>query len=320
MSQQVNRYAKIVSRYIRGYCDARYFVPVKIPRLSLEVTNMCDAACVFCANPSLRRKREAMDMGFFKKAVDEYASWGGKDIDFNAVIGEPLMDPYLLERVRYVRAYSQFTTLGFVTNGQWLHKFSFDDFVCSGITWLSISIVLSGGNAYRAFFGVDRYDQVKENLIHLIEANKRNNSPLAILLSLKPTGEKWQSVISHDDFKQIDLLGNFGLTQQIKPCGYVDDWSGTVSLPKYLRRRCFLPRFYRPCRCLYDGFVVFSNGAIGFCTCRDKDADSDLIFGNIRTMSLAEAWNGKKAVALRDGWRKNNKIPALCRRCRHYLY
>ncbi|HNX81488.1 MAG TPA: radical SAM/SPASM domain-containing protein [Candidatus Omnitrophota bacterium] len=320
MIKRAFRYSRMIGRYMRGYCNAKNFVPAEIPRLSLEVTNVCDSACVFCANGSVRRKREPMDMGLFRKAVDEYVSWGGRKLDFNTVIGEPLMDPFLIERLRYVRSYDQLKTVGFVTNLQWLHKFSLDDFVRSGITWLAVSIVLSGKEKYRASFGVDRYDQVIENLINLIDINKKNNSPLAILLSLKPTGEKWQSVVLHEDFKRIESLGSFGLQGQARNSGFVDDWAGAVALPGFLHRRPFFPRFFRPCRCLYDSMAVFSNGAIGLCTCRDKDADSDLILGNIRSTSLAEAWTGQKAGALRDAWRGHNTVPMLCRRCTHYLY
>jgi len=43
-----------------------------------------------------------------------------------------------------VRAYPQFQTLGFVTTLQWLHRWDLDDFFASGITWLPVSITLSG--------------------------------------------------------------------------------------------------------------------------------------------------------------------------------
>src|SRR5258708_2915566 len=129
----------LVGKYIKGYLQpSRYRAP-KVPAISLETTNICNAKCVFCANPVMLRKKEPLEMTNFKKVVDEFAAAGGKDIDFNVTIGDPLLDPLLLERARYVKQYSQFETLGFVTTLQWLHRWDLKEFFESGLTWLSIS-------------------------------------------------------------------------------------------------------------------------------------------------------------------------------------
>src|SRR5690606_15204621 len=138
---------------------ARFTVPA-VPRLSLETTNICNAKCVFCANTVMERRKQPLDLALFEKTVDDFARMGGRDIDFNVTIGDPLLDPQLLARARYVRRYPQFTQLGFVTTLQWLHRFSLDEFFASGITWLTVSTTLSGRDTYRAFFQVDKYDQM----------------------------------------------------------------------------------------------------------------------------------------------------------------
>ncbi len=320
MLNAVRRYAQGLARYVRGYFDPAYFTPARIPRLSLEVTNLCDSRCVFCANTSMRRPRQSMDMAIFKKAVDEYAAWGGHLLDFNSVIGDPLLDPHLLERLRYVRSNPKLTEIGFVTNAQWLHSFPLDAFFDSGITWLGLSLVLSGRDDYRAFFGVDRYETVLQNLERLIVENKRRHNPIKLCISLKPTAQPLSAIVTHPDFKRIDALGEFGLAQQAQRMSrFVDDWSGVVRLPGHLRRRPLYPRLFRPCRCLFSGMVVFSNGAIGLCLCRDVNADSQLILGNVGTLRLEDAWNSPKAQSLRVQWRRYNTMPVLCRRCSHYL-
>ena len=43
-------------------------------------------------------------MTLFKKAMDDFARLGGTAIDFNVTIGDPLLDPNLLERARYKEA------------------------------------------------------------------------------------------------------------------------------------------------------------------------------------------------------------------------
>lgn len=262
-----------------------------------------------------------MDMSIFKKVVDEFVALGGFELDFNTSIGEPLLDPYLLERARYVKQFPQIKSLGFVTNLQWLHKFDMDEFFNSGINWVAISTVLSGREKYLEFFGVDRYVQTVKNIIGIIEENNKRGICINIMLSIKPTNEPVDDVIKHPDFRMINSLVTVNLVNQIKNQSfYADDWVGTVRLPSYLKRRPLYPRFFRPCAFFYGGLMLFSNGNIGVCLCRDFEANSELILGNAREATLKELWTSNKLAHIRSDWRRINKIPDICRHCAHYVY
>jgi radical SAM protein with 4Fe4S-binding SPASM domain len=100
----------------------------------------------------------------------------------------------------------------------------------------------------------------------------------------------------------------------------VDDWHGVVKLPSYLKIHFLYPRFFRPCQFLIKHAVVFSNGNVGVCLCRDYNADSELILGNLRENSLKELLQGEKRFRLFSEWSKHNKIPKMCKKCRHYEY
>lgn len=310
-----------IVRYVTSYFEKGRFVPKKTPILSLETTNLCDAKCVFCANSVMQRERGHLDMDIFKKVVDEFAAMGGLDIDFNTTIGEPLLDPFLLQRARYIKEFPQFKSLGFVTNLQWLHKFDINEFLDAGFTWLSISTTLSGRQRYLEFFGVDRYEQTLNNIIHLIQENNKRKNKIVLLFSIKPANESIKDIVSHPDFKMIASKLDFSLAKQVKNYGLcVDDWSGAVKLPDYLKKRPLYPRAFRPCRLLYSRLMIFSNSNIGICSCRDFEADSELILGNAKDISLKQAWAGEKIAYIRSNWRGKNKIPKICKYCAHYLY
>jgi radical SAM protein with 4Fe4S-binding SPASM domain len=260
-------------------------------------------------------------MSIFKKVVDEFVGMGGQEIDFNTTIGEPLLDPYLLERGRYVKQFPQFKTLGFVTNLQWLHKFNMDEFFAAGFTWLGISTTLSGPEKYLEFFGVDRYEQTLKNILWLFKENNKRKNKISLLLPVKPTDETVDAVINHPDFKMISSVAGYDLAEVVKNQSFFcDDWSGAVKLSPYLKKRPLYPRAFRLCRILYTSLIIFSNGNIGCCSCRDFEADSELILGNAREATLKEIWQGKKIYRIRNDWRKRNKIPAICKSCSHYLY
>ena len=308
-------------RMIKAYLSKGRFIPNQAPHLSIETTNLCDAKCVFCANSITQRPRIHLDMSVFKKVVQEFVALGGINIDFNATIGEPLLDPNLLERARYAKQFSQFASLGFVTNLQWLHKFDIDEFFAAGFTWLGISTVLSGREKYREFFGVDRYLESLKNILLLMEKNNQQKNKIILRFSLKPTNEPLGAVINHPDFKLVSSLVDYDLVQAVRNDGFFcDDWIGAVKLPSYLKRRPLYPRLWRPCRVLYSGLIVFSNGNIGACPCRDFEANSELILGNAKEMNLKDAWEGEKIKRIRLEWRRRNKIPEICKHCAHYLY
>lgn len=312
---------RFVLRYVKGYFEKERFKPSSIPRVSIETTNICNSKCVFCANKVMKRKRQHLEMSLFKKAVNEFAAMGGNTIDFNAVIGDPLLDKYLLQRARYVKKFPQFKSLGFVTTLQWLHLFDINEFFDSGITWLSISCILSGRERYFELFGVDKYDIFLKNLLILIEENNKRKNKISILMGIKPTDEPISDVINHQDFKMINSLLDQDLVHTLKKQGvYYDDWLGAINLPNYLKRRPLYFRLFRPCRLLYNQIIIFSNGNIGVCSCKDFEANSELIFGSLKDITLQEMWSGEKLENLRFNWVKKNKVPNICKSCRHYIY
>lgn len=245
-------------RYVAGYFERGRFSAAKTPRLSIETTNICNAKCVFCANTVMQRRKEPLAMERFRRVVDEFAALGGTEIDFNVTIGDPLLDPMLLERARYVRRFPQFATLGFVTTLQWLHRFDLDEFFEAGFTWLSVSTTLSGREKYLEFFGVDKYDQMLENLTRLLEENRRRGRPLSIEIAIKPTNEPLSAVLAHPDLARMADLS--------------------------------------------------------------FEASSELILGHVDEQPLAGFWKSETLAELRRAWRTRNRVPDICRSCRHYLY
>lgn len=309
-----------LSRFLKSYLKRGSYVEQKVPTLNIETTNACDAKCVFCANTIMQRKRQHLEMYLFQKAVDEYVAMQGKQITFNSVIGEPLLDPLLLDRARYVRQFSQIDSLGFFTNLHWLHTIDINGLLDS-ITWLAISVAFSGRQKYLEFFGVDRYEQTLQNVLTLIKKNNARKRKIELKFSLKPTSQSIDEVINSGDFKMVDSLTDGALSMVFIQQGLcVDDWLGQVSLPAYLWKRPLLPRAFRPCRLLYNSLIIFSNGNIGACPCRDFEAQSDLILGNIANTTLQEVWLGERIRSIRSLWRKKNKVPSICKVCAYYLY
>lgn len=269
----------------------------------------------------MQRKKEGLNLDLFKKVVDEAVTLGVTEIDFDVIIGDPLLDPRFLDRARYVSDIPQIKEMGFITTLQWLHRFSLDEFFQCRFTWITISTVLSGREKYREFFRVDKYDQMLTNLVALLEENNRRGRPIGIDIQIKPTNEPVSDVLNHPDFQLVNSLSEQNLEALLNQEEYyVDDWVGAVTLPEYLRLKPLAPRAFRPCRHLNEGLLVYSNGKIGVCPCRDYEANSELVVGHVANDSLEHVWNGPKVARLRSDWARKNKVPAICKSCRHYMY
>ena len=260
-----------------------------------------------------------MPMEVFKKAVDEAVGMGVTSFDFFVTIGDPLLDPLLLERAKYVRSLAQIRDMGFTTTLQWLHHFKMDEFFKSGFTWVNVSTTLSGADSYREFFGVDKYDLMLENLIALLKENDRRGKPMIVEIGIKPTPEPREKIIHHPDFQLVQSLTDQDLVKAVMAEDFfVCDWGGAVKPPEYMRLLPMWPRKHRPCYRLYDGLQVFSNGKVGACACRDFEASSELILGSVQTSTLAEMWNGEQLAQIRSDWRSGQHVPDICSKCRSY--
>ena len=72
-----------------------------------------------------------------------------------------------------------------------------------------------------------------------------------------------------------------------------------------------------PCFWLYDGPIIFADGSVGMCGCRDFNANSELIVGNIMQQSLQEIWQSEAVHQLRSGFGQE-EFPEICKQCTTY--
>lgn len=308
-------------RWARYRFQPRRFEASEVPSVLLEITNICNSKCVFCPYPIMKRKKEPMNMDLFKNLVDEVGTAGGKDILFCVTMGDPLLDPHLFERARYVNTTIGPRALGFLSTLQWLHRWNLDEFI-SLFKWVQVSTALAGPESYKKFFGVNLYQQMLANLESLLTRNRELGSPMKVLFSLKPIDDTLENVLNHPDFIRISKLTSIDLVTAAKDSLTVglDDWNGAVKLPTYLQSRLakLQPRAFLPCRMMYSNLSIASNGNVAPCTCRDYESNTELVIGNVKQDPLLTIWKGEKLRALRENWRTQNEIPPTCKTCRFY--
>ena len=285
--------------------------------LSFHLIDNCNANCVFCAKQYISPTGRPMDMDIFKKGLEQYISMGGKRIGFNPLVGEPLLDPYLFERINIVKSYRQIEELFLFTNGILLSKYA-EKLVDSKIDKIVISLHGFNESMYRSIYRVNAYDKVIDGLEKLLIYNKRNNSQIDIVLSLKPYKPPFE-VLSEPDFQSRVLpYLDEGKIEFVRA---LDRWGGLIE--EQLLGRLFLadppPFKNRPCAWLFAP-VILRDGDIRICECRfGKEVEKDeLIIGNINSKPLNEVWFSSVPKKVRRRFVKGD-LPTVCKNCTMYI-
>ena len=281
--------------------------------LTLEITNICNADCRFCAYRFLKRPKQIMSNELFKHSVSQFAAAGGRILNLTPIVGDPLLDNQLIDKIRFAKHLKTISYVSLFTNLIGSKGFDAEDILSSGLSEINVSTCIGDKEMYRRIFGVDKYDLVMQNLDNLLRANLRLGNRTKIMIHMK--GDKpYDKITSSDDYKQLRRLYGRAICHIETE---FDSWSCRVKeedLPRGHKFRKLL-NMLEPCSELYDGMIVFANGDVGICWRRDLEAD--LVIGNIYENSLEQIWRGEKLQKIREEWAKGN-IPEICRSCGCY--
>ncbi len=286
---------------------------LKMSRLAIEVTNICNAKCQFCAYRFLKRPKRTLTNGEFRFFIEKYVEYGGGELKLTPIVGDALTDKDLIEKIKIAKEYQKITHLYLYTNLIGLSQFDIKEFLNSGIDKIDVSTCLSGRETYKRLYGVDKYDEVLVNLKKLFQVN------------LEECGNKVKIdiIIRGEKLDGIPIIGP-DYDYFVKEYRYhpriienYDNWTGLITekdLPEGQKFREIVD-MSKPCSLFYKGLIILANGSVGACWCRDLEGT--LIVGNIYKNTLSQIWQGKKLQKLRDDW-EQGKIPEVCKNCYQY--
>lgn len=298
-------------RFLESVLEKRFL------NFGVEPTNICNANCSYCAYRFSKAPKRVMPIELFKEVIEQYNSLGGGSLNLTPTIGDPLADNGIIAKIRLARTYPNIKNIFFYTNAIGLNNFDMEELLLSGITRISISATIGSREMYRRICGVDKYNLMLSNLLRLLEANKKLNHPVNIVLAVR--NDRDFNLSDSDDYKKIEkLLGRKKITRVPDARGY-DNWGGVIDkkdLPVESDFRKAAADKNEPCAEMYRRINVLANGEVNFCVCRDYNYE--LVIGNIQDNGLLGIWNGDKIKRLREEWRQG-RIPKVCEQCSFYL-
>jgi radical SAM protein with 4Fe4S-binding SPASM domain len=275
-----------------------------------ETTDFCNAHCIMCASNLMRRTRQIMPMDAYRTAVEQLVEVKGHSVMLSA-FAEPLLDPYIVERVKYASQFPVIKNIGFSTNGSLLTGEKYRELAEAGLKTISISIDGFHKETYEKIRVGLSFKNLEKNIAEVLKVHESLNHPIALTVS-SFTRETPRQLAKSALYK---TLVEAGIRPGLK--WRVDNWGGLISKVSGGLWLMDFPVHRSPCALLYDSsFLVLPDGRVTPCHCRDLEGD--LYIGNVKEDSPLQIWRGGLLRALRrEQWEGKFRPP--CARCSAYI-
>lgn len=263
----------------------------------IETTNLCNASCVMCSYSIMKRKKGIMSEDLFRKIVSEAKQFKVKRFTLSG-IGEPLLDPNLTKRIKFLKSQIKNSKIRIFTNASLLNKERAKSLAESGIDEVIISF-----NGYKSSYEKVmklNFEQTVNNINYFLEKKPKK---LPVHLSCMYVNENAK------DIKKINKLWDDDI--DLIAIKMPENWAGgknintPFSLPYPIKKW--------PCKGIFDSFNIYWDGKVVLC-CRDYDAQ--LVVGNVNKETIQKVWAGNKLKIIRQKHLRGNfdEIP-ICKNC-----
>lgn len=301
-----NTESKIMNRINRQYGICDMDVVCQFPKnMLMELTNMCNDSCVFCANSKHTRKRGVIMPKLAERILKEAYSLGTREVGFYQT-GEPLLDQNLERYISFAKEVG-YEYVYITTNGALLTKERAERIVSAGVDSIKFSINASNSTDYMLIHGKDEFDKVMENIIYLNTLRKETRSKFALYISYVVTR---YTEAQKDDFernckKYVDDIvfadcTNQGGTMTNEIANYLAVDSDVVMPVQGI------------CSMIFNRLHITYEGYLTMCC---VDFQNYLVIADLNEEKLKDAWNNQYARNLRTRHLQHDLKGTLCFNC-----
>lgn len=250
------------------------------PMVVMDVTNVCNLACVHCAHPVIKKQPDYhatfMAWEIWTKVMDEIARHPGVQVRVSGD-GEPLLHPRLVEMLDYAK-HAGVGPVDLTTNGKTLDRDTARAILETGIEAIDVSMDAVSAERYEAIRVRGNFVQLMENIETLLQVREELNAPTRVMVSIVDQAEAHAEV---DAFrKQWETRVDKVLVRlEHQNLGVVA--KGAKPVPADT-----LPKRW-PCPQFWKRVTVTHKGYIRFCV---LDWQEKSLIGDVRTHSIEEIW------------------------------
>ena len=272
--------------------------------LLLEVTNVCNNKCIFCANRRMTRPKGSIDFELAKRVLQECYDLGSREVGFYAT-GEPLLYPRLVELISYAKAIG-YEYVYITTNGLLATEDRIKELLDAGLQSIKFSINAINRADYIFIHGVDAFDRVIENLkaCKKLQGKYKNKLFVSTILTKHTKYEKEEIEKFFDGMCDRVVIQNAknqgGLLPVLNDTLLIEKDGGEIE------------HFNIPCSYVFNSVTVTYEGYLTACC---MDFQNYLAYADLNKCSVADAWQNATIRNLRDMQRCGSVGSTICKSC-----
>lgn len=278
---------------------------MKFKRIYIEITNVCNKNCAFCAKTS--RAPKTMSVAEFSVVVEKIKEHTNQ-VYFH-VMGEPLANPHVGSFLDICEKQGLWVNLN--TNGTLLK-----DKLNVLIDKKALRKVVISLHSFNA--NENQEQNTDEYLSDVIYCAKKLSKTAYVELRLWALDENKN--IDHNNGKIIErLCREFEFKEEIKPmektqytlCDNLFLDLGNLFVWPQQSNKEFSEGF---CYALRTQIAILAEGTVVPCC---LDSNGEMALGNIFNSSLEEIVNSKRAKNIYNAFTNHKKVEALCKKCNY---
>ncbi|MBN1569567.1 MAG: SPASM domain-containing protein [Acidobacteria bacterium] len=255
------------------------------PSLQLEPTNICNLRCISCPSDRSSRKKGYMEMGLFKKIINEAASIGVERIHLY-LHGEPFLHAEIAEMLSYIKKKS--LSVHLTTNGSAIGEAKIKDIMDSGLDigdHIIFSILGNSKESHERIMKGVKHEQVLADIEQFVFMRRR----------LKMHGPVFEAILYTMDENRHEV-DDFQASWN-KRVDHARIARASNSVARYKAAQGLELQRNRTCPQIWERLTIYWNGDATICC---GDFDGDYIMGSVRNSSLEALWNHEKLQQVRD--------------------
>jgi len=278
----------------------------------IELSNICNHQCIFCANKKMKRKKGYMDFDFCINILKQAYAEGTREVGFYAT-GEPLVYPRLAEVVKNAKQIG-FDYTYITTNGALLTEAKMIELIDAGLDSIKFSLNATDRETYKLIHGRDDFDKVIEHLKMLYNYRKTTGKNFKIFISHVATRFTEERLHEFKE-KYSQYCDDIVFVPVANQCGSNSEMENHLTCqknPDLLINKDVSPI---PCARIFNGLAVSYEGYLTACC---VDFENYLIVADLNKMSLKDAWVSEKFKELRQRHLDRNVDGLMCQNCRNF--
>lgn len=275
------------------------------PRVVLiDNINACNLRCSMCDHQNMKKYRpvQRMDIGLYRKIIDEIAVENPQARVWQIFFGDPFLCKDMPERIQYAKD-KGLTDVVLNTNGVLMTPERGEALVKAGLDAMYVGIDAANAETYEQIRVGGDFEKAKANVLAYRDALRRQGSAQQKLFV--------QFVVSDINEEQVDdfvgFWNNAGVNVKVRP---KVSWAGLVDASN-LRSNDKIVR--KPCYWLMQTINICADGRIALCS---VDVHCRVPCGDVNEASIKDVWKARLRE-LREMHKQErfDELPEMCRLC-----